>query len=569
MTSTTRNLIAVTAEFIYEAFRRYDAGFNAITARAAQRFAQQDWPGARLDLGQRMDLWEQAVNQAVADAARLLGDQARSRHCWHHVKEYFGVRVENFADAEFARTFFTSVSRRTFKNPGVDPLIEYVLDLEPDIPQVGSLPTRVRINWGELERLFSDVLRQIDLGVDFADCDASVQQVCAAVRDQCRKLYRGSETLLRVEFITPIFYQSNQAFLVGRIDGEHWSGPIAIGFQHAQSGLVVERVYMSEEAFSTLFGFTRAYFFVNLEIVGSVVGFLHRLLPDKAVDELYSVLGRVRQGKTERYRYLARHLKYSRDRFVNAPGDRGMVMVVFTLPSYHLVFKVMRDDFGFSKTVTHQEVIKKYRLVARHDRAGRLIDTQAFRHIEFPVERFGDALLAELLDEASHSVRLRGNRLVIDLVYMERKLRPLNLFLHEASDLRARAAVRDYGQAIKDMAAANIFPGDMLLKNFGVTRHGRVIFYDFDEVTLITQCRFRRLPQARNDEDLLSGDNWFHVGRNDVFPEQFAHFLGLGAEMKREFMDHHSDLLLPEFWRRSQSLHNTESAGATGSHEIC
>jgi len=555
MTSSTRDLIALTAEYLYEAFRRYDAEFNAITARAAQRFAEQDWPGARLDLGQRMDLWEQAVSRAVAGTARRLADQAHSRHCWHHVKEYFGVRVESFADAEFARTFFTSVARRTFNNSGVDPLIEYVLDLEPDIPQGGSLPTRVHINWGDLNRLFTDVLQQVELGVEFVDREASVRQVCEAVRELSRTCYRGPRTLLRVEFITPVFYQSSQAFLVGRIDGEHWSGPIAIGFQHGESGLVVERVYMSEAAFSVLFGFTRAYFFVNLEIVGSVVRFLHRLLPDKAVDELYSVLGRVRQGKTERYRYLARHLKYSQDRFVNAPGDRGMVMVVFTLPSYPLVFKVMRDDFGFSKTVTHQEVINKYRLVARHDRAGRLIDTQAFRHIEFPVERFDEALLAELLDEASQSVRLRGNRLVIDLVYMERKLRPLNLFLREASDLRARAAVRDYGQAIKDMAAANIFPGDMLLKNFGVTRHGRVIFYDFDEITLITECRFRHLPQARNDEDLLCGDNWFHVGRNDVFPEQFAHFLGLRTEMKSEFLHHHADLLLPEFWHQSQSLH--------------
>ncbi len=558
MTSTNNDLIASTAEYIFNAFRGYDEDFNTITARASQHFADQDWQAARADLGLRMDLWERAVTRTVAGAAQRLDDQSRSRYCWHHVKEYYGARIEKFADAEFARTFFTSVSRRTFKNSGVDPLIEYVLDLEPEIPEGGSLPIRIYINWGNLERLFSSVLQHLELGVDFADREASVLQICEAIQDLCRKHYRGAETILRIEFIAPVFYQSAQAFVVGRVDGEHWSAPIAIGFEHGDAGIKVEGVYMSEAAFSVLFGFTRAYFFVNLETVGSVVGYLHRLLPDKTVDELYSVLGRSRQGKTERFRYLARHLRGSKERFEIAAGDRGMVMVVFTLPAYHLVFKVMRDDFGFTKTVTHQEVIDKYRLVSRHDRVGRLIDTQAFRHIEFPLDRFDDALLEELLGEAGNSVCVKDDRLVMNLVYMERKLRPLNLFLHEASDLRARAAVRDYGQAIKDMATANIFPGDMLLKNFGVTRHGRVIFYDFDEITLLTECKFRHLPQARDDEDLMSGENWFHVGKHDVFPEQFEHFLGLGAEMKAEFMGHHADLLLPDFWRLTQNLHQDE-----------
>ncbi len=558
MTTSNRDLVATTAEFLFVAFRRYDLQFNEITARAGQRFSQQDWVGARTDLAARIELWERAVSAAVEGVGERLAGKAQSRHFWHHLKEYYGTRVERFADAEFARTFFTSVARRTFNNSGVDPLIEFVLDLEPYQPEREFPPTRVHINWGSLEQLFTDILSQVDLGVVLADRDASVKLICTEVEKLSRQHYRGAQTLLRIELLVPVFYQSNQAYLVGRIDGEYWSAPIAIGFQHNASGLEVERIYMSEEQFSVLFGFTRAYFFVNLDTVGSVVGFLHRLLPDKAVDELYSVLGRVRQGKTERFRYLARHLKHSQDKFVTAPGDRGMVMVVFTLPSYHLVFKVMRDDFGFSKTVTHKDVINKYRLVARHDRAGRLIDTQAFRHIEFPIERFCPEVLEELLAEASHSVKVRGNRVIINLVYMERKLRPLNLFLREASVLRAKAAVYDYGQSIKDMAAANIFPGDMLLKNFGVTRHGRVIFYDFDEISLLTECRFRYLPTARDDEDMLMAETWFHVGSNDVFPEQFEHFLGLRADMKNDFFEHHADLLSPEYWRNAQLQHQQE-----------
>jgi isocitrate dehydrogenase kinase/phosphatase len=301
---------------------------------------------------------------------------------------------------------------------------------------------------------------------------------------------------------------------------------------------------------------------VELGTVRGAVNFLRGLLPDKPVDELYSVLGRVRQGKTERFRYLARHLRRSEDVFVAAPGDKGLVMLVFTLPSYHLVFKVIRDRFGHSKTVTRQDVIDSYRLVSRHDRAGRLIDTQAFRLLEFPRDRFQPALLEELLRDGSRSVRLEGDRVVLDLVYIERKLRPLNLYLREASRVRVEAAVRDYGAAINELAEINIFPGDMLLKNFGVTRHGRVIFYDFDEIALLTDCNFRRLPKARDDEVALSEDTWFEVGPRDVFPEQFEHFLGMNDELKRQFVAEHGDLLTPQWWRACQERAPAGSGGS-------
>jgi isocitrate dehydrogenase kinase/phosphatase len=544
--------VARCARAVFEAFRGYDAGFAAITRRAAGRFERREWAGCHADTAERLDLWEQAVDACVAEMAKRLGPHARDRRAWHLVKEVYGSRIEGFAHAELARTFFTSVSRRSFDTVGVDPLIEFVLDLEPRARSEDVVPTRIYVHWGVLEPLFREVLDDFRFAVPYADAERCVRRVCALVREACRRHYRGPETLLRVEMMTPVFYQSSRAFLVGRVDGEGWTAPLAIGVEHVPGGLGVEHVYMSEDDFSILFGFTRASFFVELGTVRGAVNFLRGLLPDKPVDELYSVLGRVRQGKTERFRYLARHLKRSRDVFVPAPGDKGLVMLVFTLPSYHLVFKVIRDRFGHSKTVTRQDVIDSYRLVSRHDRAGRLIDTQAFRLLEFPRDRFEPALLEELLAEGSRSVRLEGDRVVLDLVYIERKLRPLNLYLREASRVRVEAAVRDYGAAIKELAGINIFPGDMLLKNFGVTRHGRVIFYDFDEIALLTDCNFRTMPRARDDETALSDETWFEVGPRDVFPEQFEHFLGMSDELKRQFVAAHGDLLTPHWWRACQ-----------------
>ena len=86
--------------------------------------------------------------------------------------------------------------------------------------------------------------------------------------------------------------------------------------------------------------------------------------------------------------------------------------------------------------------------------------------------------------------------LVIQHVYIERRMIPLNIYLQEAGPEQMAHAVVEYGNAIKDLVSANIFPGDMLWKNFGVTRHGKVVFYDYDEIEYITDCNFRRVPAA-------------------------------------------------------------------------
>lgn len=540
------------ARFIYHSFLRYNDDFRSITRRAPGHFVASDWVHAQSDLVERMGLWERSLAGASDALRERLGSRVTNRQLWHRIKEYYGSRIEAFADAEFARTFFTSITRRIFATVGVDPLIEFVLELEPGVAADAELNRRTYVNWGSLEQMFEQVLADFAFEIPYADRERCVGYICEWTKRLSRQYYRGPDTILRIELLAPVFYQSTHAFLVGKVDGDGWTAPLAIAVENTGGQVAIEAVLMSEDDMSILFGFTRSYFFVDLDNVGGAVRFLRDLMPGKPIDELYTVLGRVRQGKTERYRDLARRLKQSEDVFVHAPGDKGMVMVVFTLPSHHLVFKVIRDRFGHSKTVTRQQVLDSYRLVSRHDRVGRLIDTQAYRNIELPLDRFTPELLEELVDGASRTTRVVGNRLVIDLVYMERKLRPLNLYLSEASRIRAEAAVRDYGRAIKELAMSNIFPGDMLLKNFGVTRHGRVIFYDFDEICLMDQCRFREIPQARGDEHELSSETWFYVADNDVFPEQFENFLGMSAGLKRLFMEHHGDLLSADYWRQIQ-----------------
>ena len=317
----------------------------------------------------------------------------------------------------------------------------------------------------------------------------------------------------------------------------------------------MDAVFLNEKEVSLIFGYTRSYYFAEPNSVVGAVHFLKSLIPKKPIDELYTVLGRLRQGKTERHRTFTRHLSNTKDKFMYADGDTGLVMIVFTLPSYNLVFKIIRDKFGYPKTVSRDEVIEKYKLVSKHDRAGRLIDTQEFLNLEFPINRFSKELRNELLDGASESVRREGNNLLLKRVYTERRVRPLNLFINEVSEEEAALAIIDYGQAIKDLAQTNIFTGDLLLKNFGVTPHNRIIFYDYDEVSLVTDCNFRDIPEADDMQDEMLAETWYYVGKNDIFPSEFIRFLSMNEKLKLAFMQHHEDLLTAEYWRGVQQKH--------------
>jgi isocitrate dehydrogenase kinase/phosphatase len=122
------------------------------------------------------------------------------------------------------------------------------------------------------------------------------------------------------------------------------------------------------------------------------------------------------------------------------------------------------------------------------------------------------------------------------------------MHLDGANDDQVAHAINEYGNAIKQLAAANIFPGDLLFKNFGVTRFGRVVFYDYDEIAYMTDCMFRRMPAPRTPEDEMSAEPWYPVGANDVFPEEFAAFLLGDPRVRKAFLEHHADLLDADHW---------------------
>jgi isocitrate dehydrogenase kinase/phosphatase len=549
-------LVDECAAALVQNFADYNAEFRAITRRAPQRFEARDWRGSQRDAVERIELYDKCVNRAVAHMRERLGEDAIERALWSSIKRRFTELINELTDLEFDKTFFNSVTRRTFGTIGVDAAVEFVaLDLDP----IGSITTPIETtvygNRGSLELLFEEVLADFRFRTPYLDFDRSVRIITNEVRAQLEADADASRPPLeaeQIEFVRTPFFQMTRAYLVGRISGKGWMLPFVLALKNTESGVLIDAVMMDEASVSILFSFTRSYFHVDLPHVGQAVVFLKTILPRKPVSELYTVLGRAKQGKTERYRELFRHLQQSTDRFVHAPGDRGLVMICFTLPSFDVVFKIIRDRFAYPKNILREEVLRKYELVFKHDRAGRLVDAQEFKRLQFPTARFSDELIAELKAEAANTVRFEDGELVIGHVYIERRMTPLNLYIRNASREDAERAVLDYGQCIRDLAVTNIFAGDLLLKNFGVTRHGRVIFYDYDELCAVTDCRFRDVPQATNEEDEMRAEAWFHVNENDVFPETFMQFLGFDAHLKEAFVKVHGEIMTADWWRGIQ-----------------
>jgi isocitrate dehydrogenase kinase/phosphatase len=540
------------AQRVVEGFLAYNASFRALTRRAAQRFRDRDWHGSQDDAVERIELYDRFVQQTIADLELSIGAVTHEPGFWADAKRHFANLIEGLPDNEFCKTFFSSVTRRIFRTVGVAPDIEFVAtDLDPLARAGTQVPLIMARNEGSLARLTDDLLQQAAVPASWQDRLHSAEELAAQLQQQLAASGEG-RPVLAIELIDAVFYHHTRAYLVGRVLGQDFQLPLALALQHAAAGVALDSVMLTPAELSTLFGYARSYLHVDLEHVADTVRYLRQLLPAAPVGELFTVLGRAKQGKTERHRSLMQHLQHSHDLFEVAPGQRGLVMVCFTLPSLDVVFKVIRDRIPVQKNLSRDDVQARYNFVFKHDRAGRLVDAQEFRRTRFPRRRFAPAVLAELQGEAAASVRCEGDDLVFDHLYVERRVTPLDIYLRNAAAPQATQAALDYGVALRDLAYTNIFAGDLLPKNFGVTQYGRVVFYDYDEVVPLQDCRFRELPEPRHHEEEMSAEPWFAVDEADVFPETFAAFLPFSGSTRSTFLQHHGELLQARFWQDVQ-----------------
>ncbi|MBB1603066.1 bifunctional isocitrate dehydrogenase kinase/phosphatase [Variovorax sp. UMC13] len=563
------------AKALLDGFNRHYRLFRGESARAKHRFETADWHGQQRAQRERIAFYDLRVGEAVARLEKEFKAGEQPMAVWHQVKlHYIGLLVDHH-QPELAESFFNSVTtkilhRAYFQNDFI--FVRPALSTEYIEPRGAPTYRPYYPAHDTLAQTVERMLEDFALQGRFADRARDAERVAAAVRGRFHQVKLRANFQLQV--LSGLFFRNKGAYVVGKVINGYVELPFALPILHDDQGRFhVDAVLFGEDELQMLFSFARAYFMVDMEVPSAWVQFLRSLMPRKPRAEIYNALGLAKQGKTLFYRDFLSHLNFSSDRFRIAPGIKGMVMLVFDLPSFPYVFKLIKDFFPPPKETTREQVKAKYQLVKQHDRVGRMAETLEYSDVGFPFDRFEPALIEEIRRFAPSQLEI-GDRdgngemeIVLRHVYIERRMIPLNLYLQETFDLLAHPeseaqakrakeqlvrAVVEYGNAIKDMVAANIFPGDMLWKNFGVTRNGKVVFYDYDEIEYLTDCNFRRVPEARNEEDEMSDEVWYAVGPKDVFPETFAPFL-LGNDAVREaFMAHHADLLEADFWQQHQ-----------------
>ena len=562
------------AKAMMDGFNRHYRLFRTESARAKHRFETADWHGQQRAQRERIEFYDLRVKEATARLEKEFKAGEQPMDVWQQVKlHYIGLLVDHH-QPELAETFFNSVTTKIlhrthfhndfiFVRPAVS--TEYIENDEP-----AATPT-YRAYYPSHDTLHDTIVRMVDnfqLQGPFEDLERDAGQVLEAMSGRLAQVKLRAN--FQIQVLSSLFFRNKGAYIVGKIINGFNEMPFALPILHGKGGkLVIDAFLYGEDDLQALFSFARAYFMVDMGVPSAYVQFLRSLMPRKPRNELYNALGLAKQGKTLFYRDFLYHLRHSSDKFRIAPGIKGMVMLVFDLPSFPYVFKVIKDFYPPPKDTTREKIKGKYLLVKQHDRVGRMADTLEYSEVAFARDRFEDELIEEIRKFAPSQLEISDRdgdgreEVIVKHLYIERRMIPLNIYLQEAFDVgldketvaaehargQVEQAVIEYGNAIKDLVAANIFPGDMLFKNFGVTRNGKVVFYDYDEIEYLTDCNFRKVPQARNEEDEMSGEVWYSVGPHDVFPETFAPFLLGNPLVKEVFMAHHADLLSADFWQ--------------------
>jgi isocitrate dehydrogenase kinase/phosphatase len=543
------------ADILIEGFDRHYRLFRESSADAKRRFEVAAWTEAQQAVRERIRFYDDRVGECVERLRGELDAGALDDPTWRRAKLlYIGLLVDH-RRPELAETFFNSVVTRVLRRTYVHNDFAFVRAaisteyIESDPPIYRSYYP----GGPGLRTALLGVFADFDWSRPFAGLERDVDFVLRALLDHFGGEWPTRAPNFQVQVLGSAFYRNKAAYVIGKIVNGNAETPFAVPVLHDADGrLVLDTVLLDSESISVLFSLSRAYFMVDMDVPSGYVHFLQTLMPAKPRSDLYTVVGLAKQGKTLFFRDLLHHLHHSQDVFVEAPGTRGLVMHVFNLPSYPYVIKVIKDEFGHSKQSDRATVKRKFLMVKEIDRVGRMADTLEFKNLALPRSRFAPELLEQLLELAPSTVETDGENVIVGHCYVERRMTPLNLYLETATVDEVEHVVREYGDTIRDLAIANVFAGDMLWRNFGVNRHGRVVFYDYDEIEYLTDCTFRVIPPPPNPEAELSGEPWYPVGPLDVFPEEFETFLLGSPQVREAFMRHHAELLRPPFWQHCQ-----------------
>ena len=548
-----RGLELLIAQTILQGFDAQYGRFLEVTSGAQQRFEQADWHAVQQAMKNRIHLYDHHVGLVVEQLRCITNGQSTDAAFLLRVKEHYTRLLPDYPRFEIAESFFNSVYCRLFDHRSLTPERLFIFSSQPErrfrtIPRPLAKDFHPDHGW---ESLLMRVISDLPLRLRWQNKSRDIHYI---VRHLTETLGTDNLAESHLQVANELFYRNKAAWLVGKLITPSGTLPFLLPIHQTDDGeLFIDTCLTTTAEASIVFGFARSYFMVYAPLPAALVEWLREILPGKTTAELYMAIGCQKHAKTESYREYLVYLQGCNEQFIEAPGIRGMVMLVFTLPGFDRVFKVIKDRFAPQKEMSAAHVRACYQLVKEHDRVGRMADTQEFENFVLEKRHISPALMELLLQEAAEKITDLGEQIVIRHLYIERRMVPLNIWLEQVEGQQLRDAIEEYGNAIRQLAAANIFPGDMLFKNFGVTRHGRVVFYDYDEICYMTEVNFRDIPPPRYPEDELASEPWYSVSPGDVFPEEFRHWLCADPRIGPLFEEMHADLFRADYWRALQN----------------
>ncbi|EIW7236129.1 bifunctional isocitrate dehydrogenase kinase/phosphatase [Escherichia coli] len=548
-----RGLELLIAQTILQGFDAQYGRFLEVTSGAQQRFEQADWHAVQQAMKNRIHLYDHHVGLVVEQLRCITNGQSTDAAFLLRVEEHYTRLLPDYPRFEIAESFFNSVYCRLFDHRSLTPERLFIFSSQPErrfrtIPRPLAKDFHPDHGW---ESLLMRVISDLPLRLRWQNKSRDIHYI---IRHLTETLGTDNLAESHLQVANELFYRNKAAWLVGKLITPSGTLPFLLPIHQTNDGeLFIDTCLTTTAEASIVFGFARSYFMVYAPLPAALVEWLREILPGKTTAELYMAIGCQKHAKTESYREYLVYLQGCNEQFIEAPGIRGMVMLVFTLPGFDRVFKVIKDKFAPQKEMSAAHVRACYQLVKEHDRVGRMADTQEFENFVLEKRHISPALMELLLQEAAEKITDLGEQIVIRHLYIERRMVPLNIWLEQVEGQQLRDAIEEYGNAIRQLAAANIFPGDMLFKNFGVTRHGRVVFYDYDEICYMTEVNFRDIPPPRYPEDELASEPWYSVSPGDVFPEEFRHWLCADPRIGPLFEEMHADLFRADYWRALQN----------------
>lgn len=548
-----RGLELLIAQTILQGFDAQYGRFLEVTSGAQQRFEQADWHAVQQAMKNRIHLYDHHVGLVVEQLRCITNGQSTDAAFLLRVKEHYTRLLPDYPRFEIAESFFNSVYCRLFDHRSLTPERLFIFSSQPErrfrtIPRPLAKDFHPDHGW---ESLLMRVISDLPLRLRWQNKSRDIHYI---VRHLTETLGTDNLAESHLQVANELFYRNKAAWLVGKLITPSGTLPFLLPIHQTDDGeLFIDTCLTTTAEASIVFGFARSYFMVYAPLPAALVEWLREILPGKTTAELYMAIGCQKHAKTESYREYLVYLQGCNEQFIEAPGIRGMVMLVFTLPGFDRVFKVIKDRLAPQKEMSAAHVRACYQLVKEHDRVGRMADTQEFENFVLEKRHISPALMELLLQEAAEKITDLGEQIVIRHLYIERRMVPLNIWLEQVEGQQLRDAIEEYGNAIRQLAAANIFPGDMLFKNFGVTRHGRVVFYDYDEICYMTEVNFRDIPPPLYPEDELASEPWYSVSPGDVFPEEFRHWLCADPRIGPLFEEMHADLFRADYWRALQN----------------